>query len=287
MPMDKIISDEQILTDAGFYWREAGRVKALICRPLENAGFANAFSTRVGGVSFFPENSLNLAGFDEDTPANILENRRRFLEIFGGKPVLATAWQIHSDRVKVVATLADAEATDEKYDALVSGLEGILTGVKTADCVPILLGDREKGAFAAIHAGWRGTLSSITSKAVEVLHRHFGSNPKNIIAAIGPSASKKNYEIGPEVVQAFESSFEDAGKYFEATRPGHALIDLPRANEDQLVRTGVLRSNIYTAPFCTIERTDLFFSYRAEKAKFGKAGRLLSVIGRAKQNGAI
>src|SRR5258706_9221209 len=96
MPMDKIISqsvsEEQILTDAGFYWRERDGVKVLVCRELETAGFVNGFSTRLGGVSPFPESSLNLAGFDEDAVENIAENRRRFLNVFDGNYRLATVW---------------------------------------------------------------------------------------------------------------------------------------------------------------------------------------------------
>lgn len=280
MPMDKIISDEQILTDNGFYWRDAGGVKALISRPLEEAGFANAFSTRGGGVSPFPENSLNLAGFDEDTAENISENRRRFLRVLCGDFKLATAWQIHGDRIKLIETPADCEETDEKFDALVSRMDKILAGVKTADCVPVLIGDPVTGAFAAVHAGWRGTVSSITRKAVGVMCDRLGANPASMIAAIGPAASCSSYEIGSEVVEAFRTNFADSDRYFRKTRPGHALIDLFRANEDQLADAGVDRANIYTSPLCTIERTDLFFSYRAEKPKYGKVGRLLSVIGK-------
>lgn len=279
MPMDKIISDEQILTDAGFYWRERGGVKALICRPLEEAGFVNAFSTRSGGVSDFPENSLNLAGFDEDTAANIEENRRRFLGVIGGEYALMTAWQIHSDRVKLVETFEEGTGSDEKSDALVSKMAGGVVGVKTADCVPILIGDPGSGAFAAVHAGWRGTALSIVSKAIGVMRDSLSADPERMVAAIGPAAGRRNYEIGPEVTEAFETEFADAAKYFKMTRPGHALIDLHQANADQLTAAGVSPSKIFKAPLCTMERTDLFFSYRVEKSKFGKVGRLLSVIG--------
>ncbi|HLA95355.1 MAG TPA: laccase domain-containing protein, partial [Pyrinomonadaceae bacterium] len=95
-------ADEETLAESGFYWRERGGVKVLVCRALEDAGFANGFSTRVGGVSAFPENSLNLAGFDEDLAGNIYENRRRFLNVFDGEFKLATAWQVHGDGVKTV-----------------------------------------------------------------------------------------------------------------------------------------------------------------------------------------
>jgi YfiH family protein len=288
MPIETIINsgvvtlaaEDQILTESGFYWRERNGVKALICRPLEEKGFANAFSTRLGGVSPFPENDLNLAGFDEDSSDNIAENRRRFLELFDQDYLLATAWQVHGDDVKIVRTPDDAANTEERFDALVSDLPGILVGVKTADCVPILLGDLISKVFAAVHAGWRGAAQSIVTKAVTKMSEIYGTDPENIICAIGPAATCKSYEIGQDVIDAFNTNFSTSGKYFTPTRDGHALIDLHLANNDQLVAAGVLKNNIFTAPFCTMERTDLFFSYRIEKKKYGKTGRLLSVIGR-------
>lgn len=278
------LGDEQILTDAGFYWRERGGVRVLVCDPLERAGFVNGFSTRLGGVSPFPENSLNLAGFDEDTAENIEENRRRFLSTFDGEFRLATAWQVHGDGIKVVADDHDASTSDEKFDGLVSNLPGVLVGVKTADCVPVLVGDTVTGAFAAVHAGWRGSANSIVAKAVERMRDVFATEAENLVCAIGPAATCGRYEIGQDVIDLFEQNFEAGGKYLSPTRDGHALIDLHRASKDQLLEKGVRESSIFIAPFCTMERTDLFFSYRVEKKRYGKTGRLLSVVGRTSQN---
>jgi YfiH family protein len=272
--------DEQILTDAGFHWRERDGVKVLVCDALERAGFVNGFSTRLGGVSPIPENSLNLAGYDEDSAENIEENRRRFLSMFDGEYRLATAWQVHGDGVKLIASEDDILTSDQKFDALISDLPDVLVGVKTADCVPVLVGDPKTGAFAAIHAGWRGTAQSIVAKAVEKMRDVFASDPKDLVCAIGPAASGRTYEIGQDVIDTFKNNFKDGVKYLSPTSEGHALIDLHLANRDQLLSKGVLGGNIYTSPLCTIERTDLFFSYRVEKRIYGKTGRLLSVIGR-------
>lgn len=291
IPVDRIINrsslagsqvsaDEETLAESGFYWRERDGVKVLVCRPLEEAGFVNGFSTRLGGVSHFPKQSLNLAGFDEDPANNIYENRRRFLNVFDGEFSLATAWQIHGNQVKTVRNIKDAADSDAKFDGLVSNLHGTLLGVKTADCVPVLIGDINTKAFAAVHAGWRGTVQSIVVRAIETMQIEFDSEPKNMIAAIGPCASGANYEIGQEVIDAFEKAFSTCGKYFTPTRENHALIDLPLSNKDQLISCGVPLDSIYTAPFCTISRTDIFFSYRVEKRLHGKTGRSLSVIGR-------
>lgn len=272
-------SEHQILTDSGFYWLERGGVKVLVCRALEELGFVNGFSTRLGGVSAFPANDLNLAGFNEDSAENIHENRRRFLNVFDGNFELATAWQVHGDGVKIVKTGEDGINSDEKFDSLVSNLDNVLVGVKTADCVPVLIGDQKNKAYAAIHAGWRGTVQSIVRKTVEVMRNAYATDPADLVCAIGPAAGCDNYEIGDDVINAFADNFEDSGKYFTDTREGHALVDLHLANEDQLLGLGVAASNIFKAPYCTISRTDLFFSYRVEKKLYGKTGRLMSVIG--------
>lgn len=273
------IPNDVSLTESGFYWREKNGVKNLICRALEEKGFANGFSTRLGGVSSFPESSLNLAGFDEDASENIFENRRRFLRVFDNKFTLSTAWQVHGDAIKIVKNLEDAKDGNGRFDALASNLENILVGVKTADCVPVLIGDARTKSFAAIHAGWRGTAQSIVKKSIEKMRAEFGTKPHDLICAIGASATRKNYEIGQDVIDSFQKNFSDSENIFTPTRAGHALVDLPLANKQQLVSAGVSPENIHVAPFCTIERTDLFFSYRAEKKLYGKTGRLLSVIG--------
>lgn len=273
-------SEEQILTENGFYWREKDGVKILVCRALEENGFINGFSTRLGGVSPFPKNDLNLAGFDDDTDENIFENRRRFLQVFGNEFELATAWQVHGDDVKVVQNLNDAKDGNAKFDALISNLDKVLVGVKTADCVPILIGDVATKAFAAVHAGWRGTVSSIVERAIKKMREEFGTKAEDLVCAIGAAATCKNYEIGQDVIDAFCENFPKSAHLFTPTRPNHALIDLHLANKEQLLAVGVFPANIYIAPFCTMERTDLFFSYRQEKKLYGKTGRLLSAIGK-------
>lgn len=273
------VDEERILAENGFFWREKNGVKILVCRRLEENGFVNGFSTRLGGVSAFPDGDLNLAGFGEDSRENIYENRRRFLNVFGEKYQLTTVWQVHGDAVKIVQNDDDVKNTEERGDALASDLPGVLIGVKTADCVPVLVGDAKTRAFAAIHAGWRGTVESIVVKTVEKMRADFGIKPDDLICAIGPAATCQNYEVGAEVIDAFSEKFPASEKLFAATRPGHALIDLHCANRDQLLSVGALAENIFTAPFCTMERTDLFFSYRREKNLYGKTGRLLSVIG--------
>ena len=249
---------------------------------LEDAGFINGFSTRGGGVSPFPENSLNLAGFKDDERENIYENRRRFLWTLGGEYSLALAFQEHGDNVVRVDGPPETTDSDTKADAIMSDADGLLAGVKTADCVPVLIADPKTRSFAAVHAGWRGTVQSIVVKAVNGLRRAYGADPRNMIAAIGPAASCKMYEIGQDVIDQFAANFPDSSRYFKPTRDGHALVDLHAANRDQLIQAQLRPEHIHIAPFCTMERSDLFFSYRREKQDFGRTGRLLSVIGRSR-----
>src|SRR6185369_17973095 len=146
------LSDVETLADSGFYWREKKGVKVLVCRPLSEAGFTNGFSTRLGGVSPFPAGDLNLTGCDEDSSENIYENRQRFLKVFDGDFVLSTVWQVHGDAIRLIKTKDEAHDTDQKFDGIVANIPNLLVGVKTADCVPILLADPKTGAFSAVHA---------------------------------------------------------------------------------------------------------------------------------------
>ncbi len=283
--METITTDDQ-LSEHGFYWREQDGVRALVCALLEEDGFVNGFSTRLGGVSDMPANALSLAGFNDDRAENILENRRRFLKLFPGDWSLAGCWQVHGADVRVVPTAEDAKPAENQLgdtvycDVIVSNAIHVLAGVKTADCVPILIGDPVTRAFAAVHAGWRGTLASAVLAGVQRLNDEYGARPEDLRVAIGASAGPCCYEVGAEVIDAFTKRFQDGAKLFTTTRPGHAKVDLLKANEDQLIAVGVRKEKIHVAPICTMCRTDLFFSYRREKNVYGKVGRLMSVIGR-------
>src|SRR5712692_1463331 len=232
--------------------------------------------------------AIELAGFNEDDAENIYENRRRFLKLFDGEWTLTGCWQTHSADMRVVRSYQEAQPKpgvlgDEKYcDALISQTPKILLAVKTADCVPILLGDPKTGAFAAVHAGWRGTSSSIVVRATEHLRSEYSANPEDLRAAIGPAANSCCYEVGSAVIRLFKECFPGSDHLFTPTREGHARIDLQKANRDQLVAAGVSADRISVAPLCTMDRTDLFFSYRREKSVHGRVGPFMSVIGKTR-----
>jgi purine-nucleoside/S-methyl-5'-thioadenosine phosphorylase / adenosine deaminase len=279
IPMETITAETEI-ERAGFRWLYGQEgVRAIACEPLEREGFANAFSTRGGGVSPFPEGSLNLAGFDQDSAENIHENRRRFIDTLGGDWTLAACWQVHGSDVLIVRDPQESRPEDERCDALATNLKGLLLGVKTADCVPIIIGDPRVGVCAAVHAGWRGTLAEIVKHALATLREEFGTDAKDVRAALGPAALGCCYEVGAEVLESFRAKFKDADSLFQPTRDGHALVDLHEANRRQLVEAGVTPERIHALPLCTMCRTDLFFSYRQDRKLYGRTGRLLSVIG--------
>lgn len=286
MPMETIttISDAE-LKQAGFCWRETDDgVRVLVCKPLEQDGFTNGFSTRLGGTSPMPKDDLNLAGFADDAAANIHENRRRFLRAFNRDDeniwTLAAAWQVHSASVRTVRNVEDARCDEERCDALTTDQPRILLAVKTADCVPVILGDSRTGACAAVHAGWRGTVESIIARTLHRMREEYGTNPSDVRAAIGSAARGCCYEVGADVIETFRERFPDMRDIFNKTRDGHALIDLHEANRRQLTEAGVSPERIHVAALCTMCRTDLFFSYRREKSVYGRTGRLLSVIGK-------
>ena len=255
----------------------------------------HAFSTRPGGVSELDgQKVLNLGSTDWDSPANVQENRRRFQSAAGAADLpLITLKQFHSD---VIHLFHDAPSDPCRGDASITNRPNLLLAIQTADCVPILLVDPKKRAIAAIHAGWRGTLARIVAKTLGKMQMHFGTNPRELLAAIGPSIGPCCYEVGTEVATQFLSQFPDAPDYFDEFRsgdepnpiqwlnmmpPGHqpppkgVLLDLRKANRSQLLSAGLRPQNIHTIDLCTACRPDLLFSYR----KRGPAsGRLMSVI---------
>lgn len=286
MPTETITTvPDAELKQAGFFWRETNDdVRVLVCEPLERDGFTNGFSTRLGGTSPMPKDDLNLAGFADDDAANIHENRRRFLRAFNNGDeniwTLAAAWQVHSATVRSICNTENARCDEERCDALTTDQARILLAVKTADCVPVILGDARTGACAAVHAGWRGTVESIVTRTLCRMRAEYGTNPSDVRAAIGAAARGCCYEVGANVVEMFRERFPDMRDIFTATRDGHALIDLHEANRRQLTEAGVAPECIHVAALCTMCRTDLFFSYRREKSVYGRTGRLLSVIGK-------
>ena len=288
--------------DAGWIERKAGGVHVLQSAALARIPWlVHGFSTKVGGISDLDgEKILNLSFTEWDLRPNVAENRRRFMAALSANHKseemrLVALKQIHSD---VVCAFEKASGDVPcKGDASITNEPGLLPAVQTADCVPILLVDPTHRAVAAIHAGWRGTLARIAAKTVGQLRMHFGSNPADLLAAIGPSIGVCCYEVGTEVATQFTSQFPDAADYFDELRtgdepnplqwlnmmpPGHqpqpknVRLDLRKANRAQLLGSGLRDKSIFVSEVCTACRPDLFFSYRKQGPR---SGRMLSAIG--------
>ncbi len=244
----------------------------------------HGFSTRIGGVSEIAGaarhgGDLNLGFTNRDTSEAVLLNRERFLSsvIPAGNETncgLITLKQMHSALVRRVGRAEIAERASLWGDGLLTNEPGVLLGIQTADCLPILIADRQRRAVGAFHAGWRGTLKGIVERGVAAMGREFESNPEDLIAAIGPGIGQCCFAVGPEVRDLFRARYEHSDEVFSE---GQTLsLDLVEANRRQLLTAGLNPEAIFTLNVCTSCRTDEFFSYRAER---GKTGRLMAVIG--------
>jgi len=181
---------------------------------------------------------------------------------------IATLKQIHSDRVLEAYAAADRFA---EGDALVTNVPGLRIGVRTADCVPILIADQRTRVVAAVHAGWRGTAENIVSQAVNAMITRYGSQRKDLHAAIGPSIGPCCYEVGPDVASRFNAWRQQSD----------LRLDLPGINERQLTEAGV--PDIWVACECTFCHPRRYFSFRREKEE---AGRMISFLGARDANNA-
>jgi YfiH family protein len=263
----------------------------------------HAFSTRQGGVSrVYGGNALNLGFTKHDSRKAVERNRELFLKNLGvtsgHKPwPLVTLRQIHSDLVHRVERAPEQILVG---DGLITDVPELLLAVQTADCLPVIVVDRKRRVVGVFHAGWRGTVKRIVEKGIGEMRRHFGSDPRNLVAAIGPGVHGCCYEVGEEVRNRFETQFAYAADLFRevkeadpvreknpllfltARAPGHSalpvklFLDLVEANRRQLMDAGVTANNIEASAPCTGCRPDLLFSFRADK---GVTGRIMGVVG--------
>ena len=279
-------------------------VTILRAKNLEKLSWlVHGFSTRHGGnSSAYGGSSLNLGFTKHDSKAAVQQNRAVFLATLGAvdgrKPwPLITLRQVHSDIIHYVNR---PNAEPVVGDGLITATAGLALSVQTADCLPVILVDLKPPAVGVFHAGWRGTLQRIVEKGVGEMIRRFGSEPRQMLAAIGPGVHSCCYAVGPEVREKFESQFAYGAELFReikesdpvrnkypllflsARPPGHSelpvqlFLDLVEANRRQLAQAGIPIKNIAASHLCTSCRVDLLFSYRAEK---GITGRMMGVAG--------
>jgi YfiH family protein len=269
---------------------------------------SHGFSTRGGGVSkCYGGGALNLGFTAHDTKAAVEVNRRKFISALAGDAgrkgpgkkmnELVTVRQIHSD---LIHHISEIPCQPLAGDGMVTNVPGLLLGILSADCLPVIVVDSKKRAVGVFHAGWRGTAKRIVEKGVGEMHRWFGSNPRDLKAAIGPGIRGCCYEVGPEIQSTFDAQFSYGRDLFRETKeqneihekypllfltsraPGHSelpkkiFLDLAEANRRQLIAAGVPSKNISDLGLCTRCRQDLFFSHRGEK---GVTGRMMAAVG--------
>jgi YfiH family protein len=229
-----------------------------------------------------PAHALNL-NFKDDAVERVRENRRRFLAAAGQDWPIITAKQTHSTAVRVFRDRADDAGKEPEADVVVTAETEVFAGVKTADCLSILIADPGHNAVAAVHAGWRGTALGVAAEAVRALERLFGTDPATCLAALGPAACGACYEVGDDVAAEFRRVDLGSGTILK-TGPtaGKFLLDVPEANRVSLFRLGFAPERVFSAPYCTMHQNDLFFSHRRESPAGAPVGRLLSIIGVAK-----
>lgn len=249
---------------------------------LAALGLPHGFSTRIGGVSVGPWASLNLdsgaltsrAGLLSDEPDAQQLNQQLFLAAIGCAGCsVATAKQVHAADVMTFAAVPDVNAPPGCADGLTTASRNLVLAIRTADCVPILLADRNRRAVAAVHAGWRGVVSGVLPATITALSERHHVEPADLCVAIGPCIGLPHFEIGPEVAEAFvQAGLGDALDHNLGPRP-HA--DMSFALVIQLRCAGVAAESIDRTDRCTFEHNEEFFSHRRDR---GITGRLAAMI---------
>jgi YfiH family protein len=240
--------------------KPADAVRILSSSLLER--FPHGFSTRGGGVSPAPWDSLNLGGAVGDEASRVAENWCR-LEAATGL-AFARVRQVHGARVLT----AEAPCTPrDEADAVVSRTDGVAACVAVADCVPVLIADPATGAVAAVHAGWRGTVALAAAAAVEELTGSGGARPAELLAAIGPSIGPCCYEVSEDLALRFEGAFGEGVVDRRGTAP---RLDLWEANARALHAAGLLPERIDRLRRCTACESELFFSHRRDGGATGR-----------------
>jgi YfiH family protein len=237
------------------------------------------FTTRNGGVSRPPYNSLNLGYNTEDARHNVEGNRSTLARTFDLPPhLLLTVRQVHGDDILVI----DQPNPDVSHfltvecDAIVTNQPGVLVGVLVADCFPVLLYDPRQQVAAAVHAGWRGAAAGILGRTIAAMQRLFDCRPDELLAAVGPGIGAHRYEVDRPVREAFRAG---TGHWTEIAREvalGKWQLDLRKSCQLQLLDAGLQVACIDLAEECTCCHRELFFSHRRDN---GETGRQIGFIG--------
>lgn len=248
-------------------------------RQMIDIGVPHAFSTRIGGVSQPPFDTLNLGNLQScdwpDTDAHIVTNYQRLQSAIGCKDYeRVSVHQVHANRV-INVTLDHPISPHEQADALITDVPRQLLSIRTADCIPILLSTDDGRYVAAIHAGWRGIIAGVVPKAIEQLLEAAPCTPHNILAAIGPCIGQEAFEVGSEVAAQFHSSFASDAPIRIGPK-GKPHIDLRQAAHLQIAACDIPEDWITISDRCTSRDEDEFFSHRRDHGITGRHATLIA-----------
>lgn len=239
-------------------------------------GVPHGFLGRRGGVSTGLYAGLNVGLGSDDDRAAILRNRDMARDAVLPGAALVTVRQVHSPDV-VTVTHAIAEEERPEADALVTDRPGLLLGILTADCVPVLFADQQAGVVGAAHAGWKGALYGVTDRTIAAMDA-LGADRSRIACAIGPCIARRSYEVGDDFAIRFEEADAANERFFGMGKPGHRMFDIEAYVAARLAAAGVGRVEALGEDTCS--QPDRFFSYRRSCLKGeGGYGRQISLIG--------
>jgi len=191
--------------------------------------------------------------------------------------------QVHGDDIFIIKPYGDYLPSDGalNYDAIVTPRENLAICIKTADCVPVFIVDRSKKIIAAVHAGWKGTALEISTKVVRLLLDKYGSYPRDILAAVGPSIGLCCFEVDEDAADSFRNQKDHGEFLFAGNKPEKWIVDLAEANRRQLIHCGIPEENIDICGLCTSCRQDLFFSHRGSGGITGRQLNFIMIKGEA------
>lgn len=265
-----------------------GELEYLTFPLLEQTGMVrHLFSTRLGGVSQGIYSTMNLSYTRGDEKEAVDENFRRIAEVLGcSVSDIVCSDQTHTVNLRVVGRqdggkgiLESRDYTD--IDGLLTDEPGVVLATFYADCVPLYFVDTKKKAVALAHSGWRGTVARMGNCVVDKMRETYGSDPADIVAAIGPSICQACYEVSEDVADAFAAEFCKSGQkdeILESKGGGKYQLDLWRANEIVLQEAGIPARQIQVTDLCTCHNSEYLFSHRASQGKRGNLGAFLGLL---------
>ena len=235
-------------------------MKRLVAQGLNSPRIAHGFFGREGGVSQGIYASLNCGPGSKDDPAAVAENRRRVADALAPEVRLISLSQVHSLIIHAFPAWGAEDGRRLEGDGMVTATPGLGLGILTADCAPVLFTDANAGVIGAAHAGWKGALGGVLEATLEAMEK-LGASRMRISAAIGPSISQQNYEVGADFRDRFlESGAKHARFFVPSDREGHFRFDLPGYAAHRLTQAGT--GSVETLGICTYPAENGFFSFR-------------------------